>query len=62
MTRDNAALALVILGLALAGLALAGFIVGTVAIILLLAQSETGQFVLLGAAALVALAAVEGTK
>lgn len=62
MTRDNAALALVILGLALAAVAVAGFIVGTGALVLWLAQSETGQFVLLGAAALVALAAVEGTK
>jgi hypothetical protein len=62
MTRDNAALALVILGLALAGVAVAGFVVGTGALVLWLAQSETGQFVLLVAAALVALAAVEGTK
>ncbi len=62
MTRDTVALSLVIVALALSAVAVAGFVVGTVAVIAWLAQSETGQLVLLGAAALVALAAVEGTQ
>ena len=62
MTRDNVALSLVIVGLALAAVAVAGFIVGTVALIAWLAQSETGQLVLLGVAAIVALAATEGAR
>lgn len=62
MTRENVALSLVILALALSAVAVAGFVVGTVAIIAWLAQSEIGQLVLLGAAALVALAATEQTR
>ena len=62
MTRDNVALSLVIVALGLAAVAVAGFVVGTVAVIAWLAQSETGQLVLLGAAAIVALAATEQTR
>lgn len=62
MTRDTVALSLVIVALALSAVAVAGFVVGTVMVIALLAQSETGQLVLLGAAAIVALAATEGAR
>ena len=62
MTHDNAALALVIVGLALAALAIAALIVGTVMVVVWLASFETGQFVLLGAAAILALGVTERVR
>lgn len=62
MTRDNVAIGLVIVALALGGVAVALFIGGAVAIIAWLASTDTGRLVLLGAAAIVALAATEGAR